>query len=119
MHLHPEVPIVDEALRALNLQVRFLAISFLGVLYPGMRAANVAVRFNDLADNEYAALRIGPNQSAAIDATCNWWGGASGPSSVGAGEGPNALVVQPGGATPEFEPVAVAPIASSATRCGP
>lgn len=84
---------------------------YVGHTAPGMRAANVAVRFNDLGDNEYAALRIGPNQSVPIDATCNWWGSSSGPSSVGAAEGTNAIVVQPGGAIPLFEPYATAPVA--------
>jgi hypothetical protein len=86
---------------------------------PGMRPADVAVRFNDFEGNEYAALRIGPNQPTAIDATCNWWGTANGPSSVGPAEGPNAIVVQPGGATPVFSPFAAAPIAGTVTaRCG-
>jgi hypothetical protein len=95
------------------------AAIYVGSRTPGMRPADVAVRFNDFIDNEYAALRVGVNQLTPVDAKCNWWGAASGPSSVGAGEGPNALVVQPGGATPEFQPVAVAPIATSrTTRCG-
>lgn len=92
---------------------------YVGHTAAGMRPANVAVRFNDLGDNEYAALRIGPNQAVPIDATCNWWGSASGPSSVGTAEGTNAIVVQPGGATPLFEPYATASIAASdQSNCG-
>lgn len=91
---------------------------YVGHTTPGMRPADVAVRFNDFIDNEYAALRIGPNQPSAIDASCNWWGSSAGPSSVGAAEGRNAIVVQPGGATPAFTPVADAPIAGKGRSCG-
>ena len=84
---------------------------YVGQLNPGIRAANVAVRFNDFIDNAYAALRIGPNQPTPIDATCNWWGSSSGPSSVGTAEGTNAIVVQPGGAVPRFAPHASTPVA--------
>jgi hypothetical protein len=92
---------------------------YVGHTAPGMRPANVAVRFNDLGENEYASLRIGPNQTTPIDATCNWWGTSSGPPSVGPQESTNAIVVQPGGAFPLFEPYATAPIAASnQSSCG-
>src|SRR6266545_2869686 len=41
------------------------------------------VRFNDIVGNAFAGLRIGANQTAVIDASCNYWGSASGPSGVG------------------------------------
>ena len=92
---------------------------YVGHTAAGMRAADVAVRFNDLGENEYASLRIGPNQNTPIDATCNWWGSSSGPSSVGTAEGTNAIVVQPGGATPGFQPHATTPIAArDQSNCG-
>lgn len=77
-----------------------------------MRPASVSVRFNDIADNAYAGLRIGSNQTAPIDATCSWWGDASGPSSVGSGKG-DRIVLEPGAALPVFAPFASAPIAGT------
>jgi hypothetical protein len=91
---------------------------YVGSSMMGIRAANVAVRFNDIGGNKYAGLRIGPNQTLPIDASCNWWGSPTGPSKVGTTEGPDAIVVQPGGATPAFTPFATAPIApTAATTC--
>lgn len=87
---------------------------YIGSTTAGMRPADVAVRYNDFLHNEYAALRIGPNQPEPIQATCNWWGAATGPSSVGATERRDAVVVQPGGATPTFAPFATASIAGTA-----
>jgi hypothetical protein len=82
------------------------------------------VRFNDIVGNAFAGLRIGANQTAVIDATCNYWGSADGPSGTGTGSG-DAVVVEPagattgpGGATPVFMPFATAPIAGTgATSC--
>ena len=77
------------------------------------------VRFNDIVGNAFAGLRIGANQTAVIDASCNYWGSASGPSGIGPGSG-DAVVVEPGsastgpgGATPVFMPFAAAPIAGT------
>ena len=68
------------------------------------------VRFNDIVGNAQAGLRIGPNENAAIDATCNWWGSDSGPSGIGTGTG-DAVVVEPGAVVPIIVPFAHAPIA--------
>ena len=72
------------------------------------------VRFNDLQGNAQAGLRIAPNQTVPIEASCNYWGSESGPSGVGSGSG-SAVVVDPGGAVPLFMPFAVAPVAGSRT----
>jgi len=78
---------------------------------------NVTVRFNDIVGNAQAGLRLAPNMTAAIDASCNWWGSASGPSGVGPGSG-DAVVPEAGAATPAFTPFATAPIAGTgATGC--
>jgi len=82
------------------------------------------VRFNDIVGNAFAGLRIGANQTAVIDASCNYWGSADGPSGVGSGSG-DAVVVEPsspttgpGGAAPLFMPFAASPIAGTgATSC--
>jgi hypothetical protein len=75
------------------------------------------VRFNDLQGNAQAGLRIAPNQTVQVEASCNYWGSESGPSGVGPGDG-SAVVVEPGGAVPLFMPFAAAPIAGSkSTGC--
>ncbi|HWC74274.1 MAG TPA: hypothetical protein VG454_10100 [Gemmatimonadales bacterium] len=92
--------------------------------HPLFPAVNVSVRFNDIVGNAFAGLRIGPNQTIAIDASCNYWGAADGPSGIGSGSG-DAVVVEagsastgPGGAAPVFVPFAAAPIANTAaTSC--
>lgn len=90
---------------------------FVGSRLAGMRAAEVSVRFNDVAGNAFAGLRIGSNQSTQLDATCNWWGDASGPSGVGSGSG-DRIVLEPGAAVPIFTPFGMAPIAGSTqTSC--
>lgn len=95
----------------------FRGAIFVGSRVPRVQPANVAVRFNDIVGNAGAGLRIGANQPVSIDATCNWWGDASGPSGLGAGSG-DAVVVQPFGAAPGFVPFATASIAgTSETSC--
>jgi hypothetical protein len=84
----------------------------------GLPAAGpITVRFNDIEGNAQAGLRVAPNMTTAIDASCNWWGSSSGPSGAGPGSG-DAVVVEAGAATPAFLPFAVAQIAGTdATSC--
>jgi hypothetical protein len=84
----------------------------------GLPAAGpITVRFNDIEGNAQAGLRVAPNMTTEIDASCNWWGSASGPSGAGPGSG-DAVVVEAGAATPAFLPFAPAPIAGTdATSC--
>jgi hypothetical protein len=84
-------------------------------LAPGLDAAAIrlieasaSVRFNDISGNSHAGLRN--DTSVPVDATCNWWGAADGPSGPGGGD---AVV---GAAT--FLPFATAPIAATGqTSC--
>jgi hypothetical protein len=90
---------------------------WIGSLNPITPGVNAVVRFNDVEGNAHAGLRIGPNITAPINASCNWWNSASGPSGVGPGTG-DAVLVEAGGAAPGFAPFATAPIAQSgATAC--
>ncbi|HEX9193077.1 MAG TPA: hypothetical protein VF871_04855 [Burkholderiales bacterium] len=77
------------------------------------RVNGVTVRFNNIEGNAQAGLRVAPNMSSLpIDASCNWWGSASGPSGAGGGSG-DAVVVETGATTPTFMPWAIAPIAET------
>ena len=79
----------------------------------GFPRVSVTVRFNDIEGNAQAGLRVGPNETApSLQASCNWWGDASGPSGAGPGTG-DAVVVEPGAATPDFTSWASAPIAET------
>jgi hypothetical protein len=86
------------------------AALWLGSIRPFVPPVDVRVRFNDFVGNAHAGLRLGSNLTTALDATCNYWGTADGPSGVGPGTG-DAVVVEAGGATPIIEPFAAAPVA--------
>lgn len=83
----------------------------------GVPAASPTVRFNDIVGNAHAGLHVAGNITTPLDARCNWWGSASGPSGAGAGTG-DAVLLEPGAATPLFMPFASQPIAATgATSC--
>ena len=90
---------------------------WLGSQLPFYPPVVAQLRFNDIAGNAQAGLRVGSNMTTPVDASCNWWGAASGPSGAGTGTG-DAIVVELGAAIPGFVPFATAPIAASqATGC--
>src|SRR5205807_10008906 len=90
---------------------------WLGSQVPFYPPVVAQVRFNDIAGNAQAGLRVGSNMTTPVDASCNWWGAASGPSGAGTGTG-DAIVVELGVATPRIVAFATAPYdASPATGC--
>jgi hypothetical protein len=91
------------------------AAIFIGLLrgnMPPVPAVVPTVRFNDIRGNAHAGLAIAPNQTIAIDASCNYWGSERGPSGIGYGDG-DAIVVEPGGVAPVFMPFAKSPVAKA------
>ncbi len=97
---------------AIDLPTRTRGAIWIGSLLATAAPTSSVVRFNDIEGNAYAGLRVGPNITTPLDARCNWWGSASGPSGAGPGTG-DAVVLEPGAATPDFTPWAVAPIAET------
>ena len=89
----------------------------IGSLLPNLPAVSPIVRFNDIEGNAHAGLRVAPNITTQLNASCNWWGSPDGPSGAGPGSG-DAIVVDALAPTPMFMPWATAPIAETdATNC--
>jgi hypothetical protein len=97
-----------------------------GAVYIGANTSGIqwppvvpSVRFNNIHGNAYAGLRIGPDQSIPIDASCNYWGSEQGPSGLGTGNG-DAVVVHASSsaAAPVFMPFARSPVLRSTTPPG-
>ncbi len=91
----------------------WLGSRLLSNLFPPV---DVTVRFNDIVGNAQAGLRVAQNMTHAIDARYNWWNDARGPSIDGLFRG-DAVVVEPGAATPLFEPWATEPVAEGESTC--
>ena len=91
---------------------------WVGRLQPFFPAVTPTVRFNDIVGNAHAGLRIASNQTVVIDASCNYWGSADGPSGAGLSGTGDALVVEGSATPPAVTPFATAPIAATeATSC--
>jgi hypothetical protein len=85
---------------------------WIGSLNPITPGVSSVVRFNDIEGNAHAGLRVAPNITTPIDASCNYWGSATGTTSSAWPPGTgDAVVVEDGGATPMFTPFAKRPIA--------
>ena len=107
---------------AVGIATRNPAAIWIGTLSTTALAPNIApiVRLNDIEGNAYAGLRVGPNITTSITATCNWWGTADGPSILTATNPQvrDAIVIEAGAAVPSYVPFAAAPIASTtALQC--
>ncbi|HEX7918561.1 MAG TPA: hypothetical protein VF454_04110 [Gemmatimonadales bacterium] len=83
----------------------------------GITGGLPSVRFNDVLGNAFAGLQLEQNVATLVDARCNWWGAADGPSGLGAGSG-DAILVDGAAPTPTYFPYATTPIAGTgATGC--
>ena len=85
-----------------------------GPAIPPVPAVVPTVRFNDIQGNARAGFRVASNQKIPVDISCNYWGSERGPSGIGPGDG-DAILVEPGAATPRFMPFAKAPITQRTT----
>jgi hypothetical protein len=95
------------------------AAIWIGLRVTGIQMPQVVptVRFNDIHGNARAGLRIAPSQTIPVDATCNYWGSGRGPSGMGTGDG-DAILAEPGAASPLFVPFATSPVAQTPSpRC--
>ena len=97
---------------AVDLPTRTRGAIWIGSLLATAAPVSSVVRFNDIEGNAYAGLRVGRNITTPLDARCNWWGSANGPSGIGPGTG-DAVVLESPAATPLFTPWAAAPIAET------
>jgi hypothetical protein len=85
----------------------------------GFPPASPVVRFNDIEGNAHAGLRVAPNITTPIDASCNYWGSATGTTSSAWPPGTgDAVVVEAGGATECQRPLVHAPESGDAPRLG-
>lgn len=99
---------------ALGIATRNPAGIWIGNLSSTLHAPSISpiIRFNDIEQNAQAGLRVGPNITSTLDATCNWWGASNGPSGRGAGSG-DAVLTEGAAPSPTFTPFATARVAAT------
>jgi hypothetical protein len=85
--------IYDNAWDAIQIDLKETYHQSSGALEESDKTSNISFTANNIYDNGFGASVIGaPTNGFMLDATNNWWGAASGPGPVGAGDDASANV---------------------------